>query len=172
MLTCAEDLGMIPDCVPGVIHDLRILSLEIFRMSKDPEAEFGDPSRYPYMSVCTTGTHDTSTLRQWWEEDRESSSRFWHHMLHEGGEPPYYCEPWLCERIIRMHTASPAMMTILPLQDWLSVDGDARAEDPASERINVPSNPKHYWRYRMHINIEDLMDNQGLTSKLRELSRR
>lgn len=172
MLTCAEDLGMIPDCVPGVIHDLRILSLEIFRMSKDPKAEFGNPSRYPYMSVCTTGTHDTSTLRQWWEEDRKSSYRFWHHMLHEGGEPPYYCEPWLCERIVRMHTASPSMLTILPLQDWLSVDGDVRAKDPASERINVPSNPKHYWRYRMHINIEDLMANQGLTSRLRDLSRR
>lgn len=172
MLTCAEDLGMIPDCVPGVIHDLKILSLEIFRMSKDPKAEFGDPSRYPYMSVCTTGTHDTSTLRQWWEEDRGSSSRFWHGMLHEGGEPPYYCEPWLCERIIRMHTASPAMLTILPLQDWLSADGEVRAKDPASERINVPSNPKHYWRYRMHLSIEDLMANQELTSKLRDLSRR
>ena len=172
MLTCAEDLGMIPECVPGVLHDLKVLSLEIFRMSKDPGSAFGDPRRYPYMSVCTTGTHDTSTLRQWWEEDRKASTDFWHTILHEEGEPPFYCEPWLCERIIRMHTASPSMLTILPLQDWLSVDGDVRAQDPASERINIPSNPKHYWRYRMHLSLEQLMQNTKLTSKLRELSKR
>ena len=172
MLTCAEDLGMIPDCVPEVIRDLRILSLEIFRMSKDPKEAFGNPARYPYMSVCTTGTHDTSTLRQWWEEDRTVSSAFWHNVLHEGGEPPYFCEPWLCERIIRMHTASPAMLTILPLQDWLSVDGRVRAQDPASERINIPSIPKHYWRYRMHLTIERLTADTELNSKLKDLSRR
>ena len=124
------------------------------------------------MSVCTTGTHDTSTLRQWWEEDRGVSSEYWHRMLHEGGDAPYYCEPWLCEKIIRMHTASPAMLTILPLQDWLSVDGDVRAQDPASERINVPSVPKYYWRYRMHLSVEDLINNPKLNTKLKELSRR
>lgn len=172
MLTCAEDLGMIPDCVPGVIHDLKILSLEIFRMSKNPENAFGDPAAYPYMSVCTTGTHDTSTLRQWWEEDREVSAKYWHEVLHEAGDPPYWCEPWLCERIIRMHTASPSMLTILPLQDWLSIDGDIRAENPASERINVPSIPKYYWRYRMHLSLEDLMGNARLTAALKELSGR
>ena len=170
MLTCAEDLGMIPDCVPEVIRSLKILSLEIFRMSKDPEKAFGDPARYPYLSVCTTGTHDTSTLRAWWEEDRSMSARFWHEMLHEDGEPPYYCEPWLCEKIIRLHTSSPSMLTILPLQDWLSIDGDIRAQDPASERINVPANPKHYWRYRMHLPLEELTANKTLNSKIRDLT--
>lgn len=169
MLTCAEDLGMIPECVPGVIHDLKILSLEIFRMSKDPKVQFGDPSRYPYMSVCTTGTHDTSTLRAWWEEDRNASTEYWHEMLHETGNPPYFCEPWLCERIIRMHTGGSSMLTILPLQDWLSIDGETRAENPESERINVPSNPKHYWRYRMHVSVEDLEGNAKLTAKLKDL---
>ena len=172
MLTCAEDLGMIPECVPGVLHDLRILSLEIFRMSKDPASAFGDPARYPYMSVCTTGTHDTSTLRQWWEEERTASSGYWRSMMHGTGEPPCFCEPWICERIIRSHMASPSMLAILPLQDWLSVDGDVRAQDPSSERINIPSVPKHYWRYRMHLTVEELMSNTKLTAKLQELSRR
>ena len=172
MLTCAEDLGMIPECVPGVLHDLRILSLEIFRMSKDPASAFGDPARYPYMSVCTTGTHDTSTLRQWWEEERTASSGYWRSMMHGTGEPPCFCEPWICERIIRSHMASPSMLAILPLQDWLSVDGDVRAQAPSSERINIPSVPKHYWRYRMHLTVEELMSNTKLTAKLQELSRR
>ena len=170
MLTCAEDLGMIPDCVPEVIRNLKILSLEIFRMSKDPEKAFGDPCHYPYLCVCTTGTHDTSTLRAWWEEDRSVSARFWHEVLHEDGEPPFYCEPWLCEKIIRLHTSSPSMLTILPLQDWLSIDGDIRAQDPASERINVPANPKHYWRYRMHLPLEELTANKTLNSKIRDLT--
>ena len=64
------------------------------------------------------------------------------------------------------------MLTILPLQDWLSVDGDVRAQDPAAERINVPSIPKYYWRYRMHLPIEELTANRKLTAKLKELSRR
>ncbi|HIZ86804.1 MAG TPA: 4-alpha-glucanotransferase [Candidatus Coprenecus pullistercoris] len=170
MLTCAEDLGMIPECVPEVLRDLRILSLEIFRMSKDPSRTFADPSAYPYMSVCTTGTHDTSTLREWWEEDRGLSARFWHEVLHENGEPPYYCEPWLCEKILRLHTSSPSMLTILPLQDWLSIDGSIRAQNPASERINVPSDPKHYWRYRMHVAIEDLLADKELTYNIRHIN--
>ena len=169
MLTCAEDLGMIPACVPGVINDLHILSLEIFRMSKDPERLFADPAHYPYLSVCTTGTHDTSTLRAWWEEERDMSTRFWHEVLHEQGEPPYFCEPWLCERILRMHTAGSSMLTILPLQDWLSIDGNVRAGNPADERINIPSNPRHYWRYRMHLTLEELIRNQGLTEAVRRL---
>lgn len=172
MLTCAEDLGMIPDCVPGVIRDLRILSLEIFRMSKNPDTPFGDPAHYPYMSVCTTGTHDTSTLRAWWEEDRKASSEYWHEVLHGQGDPPYFCEPWLCERIIRMHTCSPSMLAILPLQDWLSIDGEVRAADPSSERINVPSNPRHYWKYRMHVSVESLIGNVELTARIRSLSGR
>lgn len=172
MLACAEDLGMIPECVPGVIHDLRILSLEIFRMPKNPAVPFGDPSRYPYMSVCTTGTHDTSTLRAWWEEDRAASTKYWHEMLHETGNPPYFCEPWLCEKIIRLHTGGSSMLTILPLQDWLSVDGETRAEKPDSERINIPSDPRHYWRYRMHIPVESLIGNDKLTARLKSLTGR
>ena len=62
------------------------------------------------------------------------------------------------------------MLTILPLQDWLSIDGDIRAQDPASERINVPANPKHYWRYRMHLPLEELTANKTLNSKIRDLT--
>lgn len=170
MLTCAEDLGMIPACVPEVINALHILSLEIFRMPKDPKQLFGNPSWYPYLSVCTTGTHDTSTLRAWWEEDREMSGLFYRNMLHEDGNPPYFCEPWLCEKIIAAHTGGSSMLTILPIQDWMSIDGDLRAENPQEERINVPSNHKHYWRYRMHITVEQLLKRDGFNGKISKLT--
>ena len=156
MLACGEDLGMIPATVPQVMSDLRILSLEIQRMPKDPEQEFANPAWYPYLSVCTTSTHDMNPIRAWWEEDRKVTESFYHNMLGGQGDAPYYCEPWICRQILEQHLWSPAMLTVLPLQDWLSMDGSLRRTDPNAERINVPANSRHYWRYRMHITVEQL----------------
>lgn len=170
MLACGEDLGMIPACVPEVMRELRILSLEIQRMPKSPEKTFDDPATYPYLSVCATGTHDTSTLRGWWEEDRQMSERFFHETLHCEGQAPYFCDPWVCERIIRQHLDSPSMLCVLPLQDWISIDGAVRFQgNPEEERINIPANPRHYWRWRMHLSLEDLLAHSDLTRHLRVL---
>lgn len=166
MLACGEDLGMIPDCVPETMHRLQILSLEIQRMPKSPDEIFGDPARYPYLSVCTTSTHDMNPLRAWWEEDRELSRQFYHQMLHGQGDTPYFCEPWICQRIIETHLDSPAMLAILPLQDWLSTDGGLRYPFPDKERINIPADPRHYWRYRMHLTIEKLQQQEAFNSAL------
>lgn len=171
MLTCAEDLGMIPDCVPAVIDQLHILSLEIQRMPKDPGREFGDPAQYPYYSVCTTSTHDMGGIRLWWEENRDVSQRFYTQMLGGQGAAPYYAEPWICSNIVRQHLQSPAMLCILPLQDWLSIDGNLRRNNPAEEQINVPANPHHYWRYRMHLTLENLLTADEYNNTLREAIR-
>ena len=90
-------------------------------------------------------------------------------MLHEGGAAPFFAEPWICERIVNQHLVSPAMLTILPLQDWMSVDGDIRREDPREEQINVPANPRHYWRYRMHITVEQLLASDKFNDHIRSL---
>ncbi len=168
MLTCAEDLGMIPHCVPAVMEQMEILSLEIQRMPKDPNCQFGNPAHYPYYSVCTTSTHDMGGIRQWWEENRALTASFYHSMLHREGEPPYYAEPWVCEKIIDMHLDSPSMLCILPLQDWLSMDGDLRRQNPLEEQINVPANSRHYWRYRMHLTLEDLLGCDKFNAKMLE----
>ena len=169
-MACGEDLGMIPACVPEVMDELKILSLEVQRMPKSPQKTFDEPWTYPYLSVCTTGSHDTSSLRAWWEEDREMTSRYYHDILHFEGEAPSNCEPWICERILMDHLASPSMLCIMPLQDWLSVDGALRYQgDPADERINVPANPRHYWRWRMHITLEELLGNTALSAHLKEM---
>ena len=169
MLVCGEDLGMIPSCVPTAMKSLSILSLEIERMPKDPNSKFGKTSEYPYLSVCTTGTHDTSTLRGWWEENRSVTQEYYNNILNEKGESPIFCEPWICIKIIKNHLNSPSMLTVLPLQDWLSIFPELRKENPNSERINIPSNPKHYWRYRMHLNIEEMNSNKNLVSTLKTL---
>ncbi len=170
MLACGEDLGMIPGCVASVMDQLNILSLEIQRMPKDPKDAFAHPDRYPYWCVCATGTHDTSPLRAWWEEDRAATQRFYNQMLGCEGDAPYFCEPWVADLIVAQHMKSPAMLAILPLQDWLATDGDVRYQgNPADERINIPAIPRHYWRYRMHCTLESLLANDKLNAHLRML---
>lgn len=168
MLCCAEDLGMVPDCVAAVMSQLEILSLEIQRMPKDPKSKFGNTWSYPYYSVCTTSTHDMGGIRQWWEEDRGKTQDFFNHVLGEPGLAPYYAEPWVCDKIVTNHLASPSMLCILPLQDWLSIDGDIRRDNPQDEQINVPANSRHYWRYRMHLTLEDLIGKAGFNQRIRD----
>lgn len=166
MLVCAEDLGMIPDCVPAVMQQLEILSLEIQRMPKDTNTSFGNTWSYPYYSVCTTSTHDMGGIRQWWEENRENTQRYFNEVLHESGAAPYYAEPWVCDKIVDLHLLSPSMLCILPLQDWLSINGDLRRKDPREEQINVPANSRHYWRYRMHLTVGELRANKDFSEYL------
>ena len=169
MLCCAEDLGMIPDCVPEVMSRLEILSLEIQRMPKDPAVEFGDTWHYPYFSVCTPSTHDMPGIRAWWEEDHQRAQQYFNHVLHEGGAAPFYAEPWICDKIIDLQLKSPSMLCIIPLQDWLAMDGTIRRELPQEEQINVPAISEHYWRYRMHLSVEDLMKQDTFNSFMRQL---
>ena len=169
MLICGEDLGMVPESVPGVMRNLGILSLEIQRMPKDPNVEFAHPSDAPYLSVCSTSTHDMSTLRGWWEEDRVHSERFFRLVMGQKGEFPYFMEPWVAREILNMHLYSPAMWAIFPIQDLLAMDGRLRWDNTEGERINVPAIAQHYWRYRMHLKLEDLMEEQKLNGELRSM---
>ncbi len=166
MLVCGEDLGMIPDCVAWVMNHLQILSLEIQRMPKNPAHEFGHLDEYPYRSVCTPSTHDMSTLRGWWEEDARQTQRYYNHVLKHPGTAPAKAGGPLCEEIVRQHLCSGSMLSILSLQDWMSIDERWRNPDVEAERINIPANPRHYWHYRMHLSIEELMQAESLNEKI------
>ena len=169
MLVCAEDLGMVPDCVPWVMNELRILSLEIQTMPKDPNVRFGKLSHNPYRSVCTFSTHDMPTLRQWWDEDNEQTQAYYNGPLRRGGEAPHPLPGWLAKDIVSRQLTSPSMLCLLSLQDWLSVDDKLRLPDQNAERINIPANPRHYWRYRMHLTIEQLMQADEFNNTIRTL---
>jgi 4-alpha-glucanotransferase len=157
MLVFGEDLGMVPRCVPNVMRQLGILSLEIQRMPKNPTREFFHPNEAPYLSVVTPSTHDMSTIRGWWEEDRVQIQRFFNQELGQWGEAPYFCEPWVNKAIVLQHLHSPAQWSIFQLQDIMGMSEQFRRENPHDERINVPADPKHYWRYRVHITLEELI---------------
>lgn len=169
MLVCGEDLGMVPHCVPWVMDQLQILSLEIQRMPKNPEHDFGHVWEYPLRSVCTISTHDMSTLRGWWEEDATQTARYYHQVMGHWGEVPATAPGWACEEIVRHHLESPSLLCILSFQDWLSMDEGIRNPDANAERINVPANPRHYWRYRMHLTLEDLMNKRRFNDQMREM---
>lgn len=169
MLICGEDLGLVPSCVPEVMQQLGILSLEIQRMPKDPHKTFFHPREAPYLSVVTPSTHDMSTVRGWWEEDRNQTQKFFNEELGQPGEAPHFCEPWINKAIVVQHLYAPAMWSIFQLQDLLGINGHLRRENPHEERINVPANPRHYWNYRMHLTLEQLLKEKEFNHELRDL---
>jgi 4-alpha-glucanotransferase len=169
MLICGEDLGLVTACVPDVMKQLGLLSLEIQRMPKDNTREFFHPNAAPYLSVVTPSTHDMSIIRGWWEEDVAKTQKFYNQDLGQLGVAPFFCEGWINKAIVVQHLYSPAMWAIFQLQDLLGMDENLRRENPNDERINVPSNPKHYWQYRMNMSLEDLMNANNFNTMLKEI---
>ena len=169
MLICGEDLGMVPDCVPGVMHELGILRLYIQRMPKETDSEFGHPAHAPYLSVASPSCHDMSTVRGWWEEDQERSQRFYTQFLGHSGEAPDVCDTWISEEVMQQHLHSSAMWTIFPIQDLVGMDEKLMRKDPLDERINDPSNPDNLWQYRFHMNLEELVKEKEFNKKLRSM---
>ncbi|HEY4288416.1 MAG TPA: 4-alpha-glucanotransferase [Puia sp.] len=168
MLVCGEDLGMVPRSVPDVMRQLGILSLEVQRMPKNPAREFFHPAEAPYLSVVTPSTHDMSTIRGWWEEDRDKTQRFFNHELGQWGEAPLFCEAWINKAIVLQHLHSPALWCIFQLQDLMGISETFRRENPNDERINVPADPHHYWRYRMHLTLEEMIKEKEFNEGLKE----
>jgi 4-alpha-glucanotransferase len=171
MLICGEDLGMVPACVPELMKQLGLLSLEIQRMPKAMGVEFSRPADAPYLSVVTPSTHDMSTIRGWWEEDRKLTQKFFHQELKKTGDAPPHCETGINQAVVQQHLASPAMWSIFQLQDLLGVDEVLRRKDIEAERINVPANPKNYWRYRMHLTLEELLQAEAFNDGLNKFIR-
>lgn len=166
MLVCGEDLGMVPESVPSVMHELQILSLEIERMPKVRDMLFNHLGNLPYMSVCTTSTHDMAPIRAWWHENKEITQKYYNDVLWRYGAAPEDCDSDLCSQIVSNHLNSPSMLVVLPLQDWLSMDDNLKRTNPEEERINVPAIAQHYWRYRMHLTLEKLIEAEEFNSKI------
>jgi 4-alpha-glucanotransferase len=168
-LICGEDLGMVPHCVPDVMQQLGILSLEIQRMPKDSNTEFFHPQRAPYLAVITPSTHDMSSIRAWWEEDKSKAQRFYNSLLDEQGEAPASCEPWINRAIVMQHLYAPAMWSVFQLQDILGMSSELRRANASEDRINVPAISNYYWRYRMHVPLESLIKEKEFNHGLKEM---
>jgi 4-alpha-glucanotransferase len=172
MLCCAEDLGMLPDCVAPVLDQLRILTLEIQSMPKQNGFEFTHLDGNPYRSVATFSTHDMPPLRLWWEESPERTQRYYVTMLQKQGHAPEHLPAHLAEEIIARHLYCPSMLCLMSLQDWLAMDSELRSKNPREERINVPSDSYNRWKYRMHLTIDDLLAAAKYNNKVRTMIKR
>lgn len=169
MLVCAEDLGMVPQCVGCVMQQLRILSLEIQSMPKGTGHRFAYLPNNPYRSVSTISTHDMPTLRQWWDEDIDRAQDYFNAMLCHSGTAPHPLPGYLAREILYRHLTSPSLLCVISLQDWLAMDEGRRRVNADDERINIPANPKHYWRYRMHLTLEDMLSDDELKHEISDL---
>jgi len=169
MLPCAEDLGMLPSCITGVLSKLGILSLEIQNMPKQSGAEFADVSKYPYNSVATISTHDMPSFRLWWKKFPERAKRYANGVLGINENVPAEADENICTRVVRQHLHSPAMLCLLSFQDWTAINKDARTNDLELEQINDPANSKQYWRYKTHLSLEDLEKNSSLKKQILNL---
>ncbi|VBB45875.1 4-alpha-glucanotransferase [uncultured Paludibacter sp.] len=169
MLVCGEDLGMVPSTVPEVMRQLEMISLEIQRMPKKPNVEFAMPADAPYLSVCTTSTHDMNPIRAWWEENPAIIQRFYNRALGISGPAPEHCSAEIAERIVKQHLDSTAMLVILPWQDWMATNTKLRLKDPNAERINIPADPRNFWCYRMHLTLEKLLSEKKFNAKLKKM---
>ncbi len=169
MLICAEDLGMVPDMVEDVLKSREMLALQVQRMPKKSHEKFSLPSNAPYLSVVTPSTHDMSTIRQWWEEDRAVTQDFFNTVLHQAGKAPAHCEPEVARWMVKQHLQSPAMWCVFLMQDIMAMNADVRKAEPDGERINIPADPNHYWNYRMHFTLEELLKADGFNKEVKAM---
>lgn len=169
MLVFGEDLGMVPACVPEVMKETGLLGIHVQRMPELPSEQFEDIKSAQYLSVVQPSTHDMSTLREWWQENKSVTGEYFKQVLGGKGDPPDECSSDIIRRIIEMHLQSPAMWSIFLLQDLLALDDELRVNNPSDERINIPAEPEHYWRYRMNVYLEDLIRRRKLNGEIKSL---
>ena len=169
MLICGEDLGLVPQCVPKLMKELHILSLEVQRMPNNNSLQFNSPEQSPYLCVVTPSSHDTSTLRGWWQEQPPYLVSFYYDYLKLSGNFPVDATEEVIIKIIEKHLQAPAMWSVFQLQDILAIDSSLCLMPPQSERINIPAIAEHYWKYRMPMFIENLLLHESLNSTFKLL---
>jgi 4-alpha-glucanotransferase len=166
LLICAEDLGMVPDFVEGVLQAREMLALQVQRMPKKMGAAFSLTTDANYLSVVTPSTHDMSPIRAWWIEDEEQKQKFYKEIMHGIGEVPDSCSEEIVRWIVKDHLHSPSMWCVFLLQDILSCNQKFWRNDLELDRRNNPADPYHYWNFRSHVSIETLMDEAAFSSML------
>lgn len=165
MLICGEDLGLVPDSVPQVMDRLGITALKVQRMPSD-NIPWYNPKNAAYLNVVTASSHDSSTLRQWWHEDRNLTQQYFNRQLGQSGTAPWNLEPQLAEIIMKQHLYNDAMLAIFPIQEFFATDRELTNPNTDDERINNPAVFPHYWRYRMHLNVEELLEKEDFNQKI------
>lgn len=131
----AEDLGRITADVVDMrdsfgFPGMKILQFSFGSDSTDPFL----PHNYTQNCVAYTGTHDNDTTRGWYDSAPENERDFCRRYLGRSGED-------IAWDMIRAIWSSVAVIAGAPLQDLLSLPGEAR--------MNFPGRPSGNWSWRM-----------------------
>ena len=169
MMLCAENIGAMPDGYEQVLDHMRILSLVMQSLPQRYDGEFAHVEAWPYLSLCTTSTHDMPTLRMWWEENAGRTQRFYATMLQKQGRAPKQLPAHIAEEIVARLLYGPSMLCVLPIQDWLAIDSLHRSKQVHEERINAPYDPYNQWRYRMELSVDALKQAEALNKRIRTI---
>ena len=196
MVPCGEDLGVGISCVPETMKKHNILGLRVVRWCREwgePDQPYVPFKKYEPLSVTTTSVHDSSTIREWWETEKESVEAFIKANpaafgLKEDAEGPLFDKPEneisqgakalaqrdftpeLAQTILSVSATSASQWFIPPLQDFLYMDKSFWLTKASAERINIPGTvTKFNWTYRMPCAVEDLIDNKELIDKIKEI---
>ncbi|OHT17246.1 4-alpha-glucanotransferase DPE2 [Tritrichomonas foetus] len=169
MLLCADDLGLNNEKLTQNLEARGFLSLRVQRMSRLENHNFDKVREFPYFSIATPSTPQMTTIRGWWEENREVIAKFWREEVWRNDEPPSQCECFIQELILKQHLWSDSMWTIFLLQDITGVDQRFRSQLPSQERINDPKSENQRWDYRYPFSIEELLDARDFSFRIRTL---
>jgi len=172
MLPCAEDLGAVPVCVPKILSKLQIFGLRVVRWFREWEKE-GSPyipfENYPKLSVCTPAVHDSSTVRQWWEE--EANQGQFAGFIGVPSLPKIY-NPGTAKIILSKVASARSYFRVFQIQDLLHLSNNWYSDDPVDERINVPGTQgDNNWSYRLPALISEIAKDKELIAAVAELSK-
>lgn len=146
----AEDLGEITPDVIELRDTLELPGMKVlqFAFQNDPDDPFL-PHNFPRNCVAYTGTHDNDTTVGWYHTAPEKEKDFARRYLARSGND-------IAWDFIRAAWSSAANFAIAPMQDFLSLDTEAR--------MNLPGRPGGNWTWRVDA---DLL-NEALISRIRE----
>ena len=137
----AEDLGFITKSVEELVKFTGFKNMKIIEFGFDARDESSEnvhlPHNYHNNSVVYTATHDNQTLISWFQtisdEERMTLRAYLNDFITPDSE--------INIPLIALAYRSVADMCIIPMQDWLGLDDNAR--------MNTPSTVGNNWRWRL-----------------------
>lgn len=170
MMICGEDLGMVPKRVPDVLDQLGCLGLKVQRMGSEMTSAFTNPLHVGFMNVVTPSTHDMLPIRNWWDhESRKQKDAFYNSQLALDSFAPEKCDETIVSQIIFNHLESPALWSVFLIQDLFCMESSTANPNTEDDIINRPEIARFYWRYRMHLSVEQLQKEEQLNGKIKNL---
>ncbi len=142
-LPVGEDLGVIPNYVRRMLVDLRIPGYKVLRWEREDNGYYREPRHYPSASLATTSTHDTETVRGWWETmPQQERANMWEMISAQktDGNVPFTLD--VQRAILRRVLESGSALTLF---SWQDITGTL-------ERVNVPGVVDDTnWTYRSDV---------------------